>query len=956
MSRRRLPPAPPPPPPPPSPGHKTRPLPPVPLLFSSIIVGSHISVLERGEGAEWCPQREVGVCGLDRPLGRGEVVRVEVGGTGYFHLLLQTRPLSGDKKRSKSEQSDVLEEVRFKLKRSEFHIEVRRASRSLVHLVARPASANGYTSARQQDVKIPHDLDLWVTFNVMFGDLRITLKQSHGGKIEKPLGFDSRRGLNIKQKSKLEVRSLRSNPCAIAVTERPVTPGETVELRVLPQDVTSQTEVTLFLTQKEPHVLELQNPSVYFNEKDEVYSVKKFLGTLLLRVDVEKDCLEIEERPENDKDSSSNNSHGSGTIRSLRLSRAGLHVRLPMYVCVALLRTSVTIVSRGTEAPPLCAQTGYARFASDQVESKENEYLALKGDDNYLTPISDLGPPPHPAPPPPSPRGSAPPSTSPPHPHVLASDYLTPTSDLGPPPHPAPPPPSPRGPAPPSTSPPHPHVLASDYLTPTSRMPQGSASPPPLPSSPRPSPGHQRRDGARGCLLPSGPERPPGPCGPGAPSGAKGSRQETDPYLPMDGYVRPSPKARSVVPKGNGGSASCADGSLTSPSTSSSARYVNGSLSPDHQSSVATNVSTSYSGGLARSYTKGCKSFTNVTAGDVKKSAPSTNASGRACGAFKPVTRSSSGKSGRSVSLDRDPNYLTVIPHPWEASPSSSRRPVMNGNVENKKSTGKLSVTLGGQSDLTAQPWQTSSKSSSSAGGNYMKIEPSPVVRISPRRSSEDSASPAAGSLSRISKLVETRRLPKSGSYPVLGRPGKSTGLLSAAEDPSSSSLNSREISGSARSLVTGGGGGGVWGSYPGPGPVFSGSDASSPPRVAVSSTSTQKTPPPPVVPSASRGQCSAASLVPQDHNWSSSYPRAHPRVNYQNVASHQPGGSAQSSGASLQVTSTHRGTFPTSEASQGASCWPEESAVCGGGLAPFPLHEEQASAHPTIVFANEMV
>ena len=68
-----------------------RPLPPLPLLFSSSSVAGNVRLLEKGQGAEWGPELVLGVCGLNRALQKGQGVKVEVKGTGYFNVILRKR-------------------------------------------------------------------------------------------------------------------------------------------------------------------------------------------------------------------------------------------------------------------------------------------------------------------------------------------------------------------------------------------------------------------------------------------------------------------------------------------------------------------------------------------------------------------------------------------------------------------------------------------------------------------------------------------------------------------------------------------------------------------------------------------------------------------------------------------------------------------------------------------------
>ena len=69
-----------------------------------------------------------------------------------------------------------MDEVKFKLKKSKFLIEVEKNSRSSLHVLATAVGA----ATSKHDVTLPRGLDPWLSFNVVFGNLRVTLFGSHG--------------------------------------------------------------------------------------------------------------------------------------------------------------------------------------------------------------------------------------------------------------------------------------------------------------------------------------------------------------------------------------------------------------------------------------------------------------------------------------------------------------------------------------------------------------------------------------------------------------------------------------------------------------------------------------------------------------------------------------------------------------------------------------------------------
>ena len=69
-----------------------------------------------------------------------------------------------------------MDEVRFKLKKSKFLIEVQKNSDSRLHVLATAVGAG----TSKHDVNLPRGLDPWLTFSVVFGNLRVTLLGGHG--------------------------------------------------------------------------------------------------------------------------------------------------------------------------------------------------------------------------------------------------------------------------------------------------------------------------------------------------------------------------------------------------------------------------------------------------------------------------------------------------------------------------------------------------------------------------------------------------------------------------------------------------------------------------------------------------------------------------------------------------------------------------------------------------------
>ncbi|XP_070173448.1 uncharacterized protein [Littorina saxatilis] len=377
-----------------SPPTARRPLPPLPLLFCGSVVGGNICLLEEGRGAEWCPQLDLGSCGLDRPLKKGQEVSVEVTGTGYFSVVVRSKALaatfyqtttptttSTNSKKDKGgtlKKSDIIDEVNFKLKKSKFTIVVERTSRSKLHVLA---TANE-THTSKYDVNLSHRHDPWVTFNVLFGDLRLIVNGC-AGKHEKPWQFHTSHGLNINLRKTLqEAEAILYNPCAIVVTERPLDKGEIMEVSVEPHSADSHSEVKIYLTHNGPFALKLQNPRVFFHENKnverflhEVYVIKKFKGTMTLRIDEEAGTLDVQE------DTSDGHRLTQPATHSVDLFQNGLNVRKPMRVCLEILRTTVHIRQRSKGR-----DSSYAEPVPGQGVEESLDRHDMSDADGYLAP------------------------------------------------------------------------------------------------------------------------------------------------------------------------------------------------------------------------------------------------------------------------------------------------------------------------------------------------------------------------------------------------------------------------------------------------------------------------------------------------------------------------------------------------------------------------------------------
>ena len=70
----------------------------------------------------------------------------------------------------------MVKEVKFKLRKSWFLIEVERTSRTHLHILA---TATGARTSKA-DVTLPSGVDPWLTFNVVFGNLRLTVLGGEG--------------------------------------------------------------------------------------------------------------------------------------------------------------------------------------------------------------------------------------------------------------------------------------------------------------------------------------------------------------------------------------------------------------------------------------------------------------------------------------------------------------------------------------------------------------------------------------------------------------------------------------------------------------------------------------------------------------------------------------------------------------------------------------------------------
>lgn len=91
------------------------------------------------------------------------------------------------------------------------------------------------------------------------------------GKNKRDWKFQGPFGLNVVSKSKKEVSSRLSNPCAIVATERPLSRKEVTELSFVPLNRQQQSSVKLYLSNSHPSTLKLQDDLSYFDPEDGAY-------------------------------------------------------------------------------------------------------------------------------------------------------------------------------------------------------------------------------------------------------------------------------------------------------------------------------------------------------------------------------------------------------------------------------------------------------------------------------------------------------------------------------------------------------------------------------------------------------------------------------------------------------------------------------------------------------------
>ncbi|KAK7442997.1 hypothetical protein BaRGS_00040490, partial [Batillaria attramentaria] len=395
------------------------PLPPLPLHFSTTSLGRNIKCVKKGSGAQWTSHLHLGRCGLASPVRKGDSVVVEVTGTGYFTVDVRTKQLSVQQLQLTSEgvgldallqtvhvvlvgwsvrlvsstgkppSSQSLCEVKFKLKKSKFSITFERTSRSLLHIV----STNTEGLSNTYDVGVPSGVDPWPTFNVLFGLLSIISIAS--GKNKKPWPFQTSHGLNITIKSRFELASSLYNPCALVVTERAVSPGETAAFAVEPESKDCQSSVKIYLTNSSPSAITLQANRVYFDTQRGVYSslhfaceVKRFHGVLKLRINTEAGQLEIKQAD----DSKEESPPCTQCIRLMKVPPHNLDLTVPVYLCMELFRVHVGIVQ--ADSFPQGYTASYALTAAEQP--RHDQVMAPQGhptrdDSDYLTPVPDTG-------------------------------------------------------------------------------------------------------------------------------------------------------------------------------------------------------------------------------------------------------------------------------------------------------------------------------------------------------------------------------------------------------------------------------------------------------------------------------------------------------------------------------------------------------------------------------------
>ncbi|XP_041356157.1 uncharacterized protein LOC121373547 [Gigantopelta aegis] len=217
-----------------------------PLRFSSVH-GQNVLLGDKMSTSTWEMSAHWGTCVTNRQLLKGEIIELELTGSGHMFIgLLRSKPNENDILGKKSPVRIVGDNwVHFRLKKNNFVVRLEKTSTKEVTFYSGGDN-------KSEVFKIP---DCWLCCDLLFGDIEVKLlrkdksDKKSSSKRGSPFCFDSVCGPNVSLCSNSTIAKLKHiNPSSICCTDRPVVQGDVIEIKVEPIRDAKWTYIKIYMS------------------------------------------------------------------------------------------------------------------------------------------------------------------------------------------------------------------------------------------------------------------------------------------------------------------------------------------------------------------------------------------------------------------------------------------------------------------------------------------------------------------------------------------------------------------------------------------------------------------------------------------------------------------------------------------------------------------------------------
>ncbi|XP_067668556.1 uncharacterized protein [Haliotis asinina] len=317
--------------------------------------GQNVLLKHHGKSAEWKLSCHCGTCCTSRSLPKGEKLDFKISGSG--HVLLG---LMSHKPETASTPYMDITKVEPTANYTHFRFKKETTRVTLSRTKSREVKFSREMKDKTEENTFPiQGQDLFVFFEIQFGDIVIEITSDSS---KKTICFDAECGSNMILEQQGKRASLKQcNLSALCCTDRPLAPGEVIDLHISAKDGASWTYVKLFVSNQNGSQLQLQNvevsPDSFLYPSEGIKVDKK--GTVQIRVSEAGEIVY------------------SVQTREARKIIGGdsLDLYQPLYLCVELFRVKAEIEST--------------------LPEEDATYLTasfLTEDDTYLLPVSEPRP------------------------------------------------------------------------------------------------------------------------------------------------------------------------------------------------------------------------------------------------------------------------------------------------------------------------------------------------------------------------------------------------------------------------------------------------------------------------------------------------------------------------------------------------------------------------------------